>query len=216
MLFFNLLFFNVFFKFKISLASHCVLDKGRTVPILPREVLIILGGFDLNKKFETGRETIAPIRIHMHPDWNPQVQSFDGDISLYELEQTIQFTNYIQPICWWQSTVDPQVNFGTVVGYGRSENQAKIHENTPKVIQIPIHSQESCFLREPSLAKLSSNRTFCGGKGDGTGVCSGDSGGGLVVNVNGVYYLRGIVSSSLIKDFTCDVNNYAVFTNVLR
>jgi secreted trypsin-like serine protease len=152
----------------------------------------------------------------MHSDWNPQVQSFDGDISLYELEQTIQFTNYIQPICWWQSTVDPQANFGIVVGYGRSENEARIHENKPKMIQVPIQSQESCFLREPSLAKLSSNRTFCGGRGDGTGVCSGDSGGGLVVNVNGVFYLRGIVSSSLIKDFSCDVSNYAVFTNILR
>lgn len=184
--------------------------------MLPREILIILGGYDLDKKFETGRETVAPIRIHMHPDWNPSVQSFDGDISLYELEQAIQFTNFILPICWWQSPSDPQVNVGTVVGYGRSEDQTKIHENIPKVIQLPIHSQETCFLSQPTLAKLASPRTFCAGKGDNTGVCSGDSGGGLIINVNGVYYLRGIVSSSLVKDFTCDVSNYAVFTNVLK
>lgn len=157
-------------------------DKGRTVSVLPGEILIILGGFDLNKKFETGREIIAPIRIYLHPSWNSQVQTFDGDLSLYELEQSIQYTNYIQPICLWPSSVDPQVNFGTVVGYGRSENEAKIHENTPKVIQIPIHSQEHCFLREPSLAKLSSNRTFCAGRADGTGVCSGELGKGLIGN----------------------------------
>lgn len=198
-------------------AAHCILDKGsRSEALLPRDALIILGAHDLDQKFEAGRETVPPIRIFIHPDWNPQILSFDGDISLLELEQSVQFTVYIQPICWWQSPSDPPVTSGTVVGYGKSENDAKIHENKPKVIQLPIHSQESCFLSEPSLVKLSSTRTFCAGSGDGKGVCSGDSGGGLVVKVNGVFYLRGVVSSSLIKDYACDVGNYAVFTNVLK
>lgn len=102
------------------------------------------------------------------------MQSFDGDISLLELEKSIQFSVLIQPICWWQSSSDPSVNIGTVVGYGKSENEAKIHENTPKVIEVPIHSQENCFLSDANLVRLSSKRTFCGGAGNGKGVCSGE------------------------------------------
>lgn len=44
----------------------------------------------------------------------------------------------------------------------------------------------------------------------------GDSGGGLFIKYKDVYYLRGIVSSSLISDDLCDVNNYAVFTDVIK
>lgn len=47
-------------------------------------------------------------------------------------------------------------------------------------------------------------------------MCNGDSGGGFYIKVNKVYYLRGIVSSSLIKDGGCDVSKYAVYTNVLK
>jgi secreted trypsin-like serine protease len=48
-------------------------------------------------------------------------------------------------------------------------------------------------------------------------VCAGDSGGGILVKVSNVYYLRGIVSSSLLtNDYECDVDSYSVFTNVLK
>lgn len=45
---------------------------------------------------------------------------------------------------------------------------------------------------------------------------SGDSGGGFIVNNNGRWYLRGIVSSSLFDKelLMCDTRNYAVFTDV--
>ena len=64
--------------------------------------------------------------------------------------------------------------------------------------------------------KISSNRSFCGGSRDGSGVCMGDSGNGLFVEYSGIYFLRGIVSSSLYTKSNCDVYNFAVFTNVLK
>jgi secreted trypsin-like serine protease len=47
---------------------------------------------------------------------------------------------------------------------------------------------------------------------------SGDSGGGFIVKTNGKWYLRGIVSSSLINPDTyeCDTSNFVVFTDVTK
>lgn len=192
------------------------MSKYKTVPLIARQILIVLGGFDLEKKYEAGRETIPPVKIHIHPDWNHQSVSYDGDIALLELERKIYFNDYIQPICLWESNIDPIASSGVIVGYGRSEDSTKKHENTPKSITVPIHTQENCFLTQPGLAKISSTRTFCAGAADGNGVCSGDSGGGILVNINSVFYLRGIVSSSLVMNGLCDLNSYAVFTNVLK
>ena len=93
----------------------------------------------------------------------------------------------------------------------------KIHENIPKILETPIHKNEDCFLKNYVLAKLSSKRTFCGGTGTGTGVCNGDSGSGIIITDGNVFYLRGIVSSSLIGGlYGCDVDNYSVFTDVTK
>jgi hypothetical protein len=167
--------------------------------------------------FEPGRETKNVLSIHLHPDWNPHAVRFDADIAMIELEYPVTFSYYIQPICLSESPEDPSQDLGIVVGYGKSEDLTKTHENIPKVINVPIHSQEDCFLSNPALVPISSKRTFCGGYRDGTGVCNSDSGGGLVIQLNNVIYLRGIVSSSLVRDFSsCDLENYSVFTNVLK
>lgn len=45
-------------------------------------------------------------------------------------------------------------------------------------------------------------------------LCEGDSGGGLCFQMNNVWYLRGIVSVSPVKDGSCDYNSYVGFTYV--
>lgn len=45
----------------------------------------------------------------------------------------------------------------------------------------------------------------------------GDSGSGFFIKIGSIYYLRGIVSSSLFKpDGQCDVFNYAVYTDITK
>lgn len=193
-----------------------MLNKHELVALLPRQILTMIGGYDLDKRYEAGRETIPPVKIYIHPDWNHLSVNYDGDIALLELERAVQFNEYIQPICLWKTNFEPGTSTGIIVGYGKSEDQTKKHENIPKKIEVPIHDQEKCFLTQPNLAKISSRRTFCAGTGDGNGVCAGDSGGGIMIKINDVYYLRGIVSSSLVRDGSCDLKNYAIFTNVLK
>lgn len=58
-------------------------------------------------------------------------------------------------------------------------------------------------------------RTFCAG-GEKAGPCSGDSGSGYFVQIDDSWTLRGIVSSSMLKDnINCDVDRFAVFTKVI-
>lgn len=48
----------------------------------------------------------------------------------------------------------------------------------------------------------------------GSSVCEGDSGGGLCFEKNGIWYLRGIVSVSPVRNGGCDYNSYVGFTYI--
>lgn len=208
---------NIISNKRILTVAHCIHNKFDTRALTPGKILTIIGGYDLNKNVEVGRETVPIIKIDIHQDWNPFTQSYDADLALLELEHVITFNNYIKPICLWESQNDPATSSGIVVGYGKSEDKSKRHENIPKQLQVPIHTQEKCFLSKPDLAKISSTRTICAGAGNGKGVCIGDSGSGLYVKINNAYYLRALVSSSLkSSNSPCDVNSYSVFTNVWK
>jgi len=79
----------------------------------------------------------------------------------------------------------------------------------------PIRKADDCYNEFPSLSNIASHKTFCGGFANGTGACTGDSGGGLTVVQDDVHYLRGIVSASLHgTDYECDVKSYNIYTDI--
>ncbi|KAL7013284.1 hypothetical protein ACKWTF_015320 [Chironomus riparius] len=105
---------------------------------------------------------------------------------------------------------------GTAIGNGKGSEHNN-YENIPKILKMPVQTDEICMNKDSFFKQLSSGRTFCAGSANGTGVCSGDSGSGFIVKIGPDYYLRGIVSVSLgdpILD--CDVKSFAVFTDVLK
>jgi len=185
---------------------------------LARDITVLLGVHDLSKRYEVGRIPYAVQSINIYRDWNPNTETNDADIAVMVLETEVTFSKYIKPICLMDSSSSlAKKTEGVVVGYGKDEDPQKLHLNIPKSISMPIHQNEDCFLKYPSLVTLSSKRTFCAGSGDGTGVCLGDSGSGLVVTDGIAYYLRGIVSASLVNTtYECDVDAYSIFTNVLK
>lgn len=50
------------------------------------------------------------------------------------------------------------------------------------------------------------------------GPCNGDSGSGFIMNQNGRWILRGVVSMSISDTYsrTCDLTNYVVFTDASK
>lgn len=175
------------------------------------------GAYNLSDPYENHRFALSPAKIIIHDDWNPETLTFDADLAVLVFDEEIPFTRYIAPICLWASATEPTIEVGTVIGWGQSEDETKNFEPIPKVLNMPIHSNEDCFLRDSDLAEISSKRTFCAGSGNGTGVCFGDSGHGFFFEFENKFYLKGIVSSAVTKnDGNCNENSYHIFTNIVK
>lgn len=201
--------------FNLVSAAHCVHGKNDYHKFLPQNITIALGAHNLSDPNEDERIFVKVSMIDIHENWNISSYRYDADLAMLTLAQSVKFGKYIQPICLMNPNSKlTKISNGFAVGFGKSE-QNEI-ENVLKFIYIPIEeSNQNCLLSNEFVYQLSSNRTFCAGTRNGSGVCLGDSGNGLFVSNRSVYYLRGIVSASLSDPLHgCDTYNYAVFTDI--
>lgn len=205
-------------KRKVITAAHCVQQKYTNSLKKAENFELRLGVYDLNKNNEVGALSVKPLNITIHPEWNPQVTSYDADIAVIELPKKVPISKYIRPICIWERRRGaPTFKEGVVSGWGYSSHNVKVNENIARKLKIPTINNEECFLTQPEFTQLASNRTFCGGERRGSGPCKGDSGSGLVFAYQSKFYLGGIVSaSSLDRLLNCDVNSYALYTDVFK
>ncbi|XP_070502071.1 serine protease gd-like [Chironomus tepperi] len=199
---------------KVVSAAHCYYGK-ELIRKLAEDITVILGAQQLNKLAEVGRSISGVDKIYIHADWNPQKEKYDADIAVLILAQEVEFSHYIQPACLAKRNNDlKKLNDGIIVGFGKSESSAS-HENEPRKATTPIVKTVDCLKKFPDLGNIATYRTFCGGFANGTGACTGDSGGGLTVVNAGRHFLRGVVSSSLYsKKYGCNVNAYSIFTDI--
>lgn len=85
---------------------------------------------------------------------------------------------------------------------------------------MPIRSREVCEARNPIFFEEHINdNTFCAGNLNTTSICSGDSGGGLVIKLNDGWYIRGIASLAAKATSgtfdACDLTDFVLFTDVV-
>lgn len=185
------------------------------------EILIYLGRHDMYNWMEKGSVIRRLNSIH-YPDAyraSGTAAAYDGgDIAVAVLQSAVTFSEYIQPICLWkQEPIDHLIGMsGIVVGWGSNRNGLAITQ-TPQGISIPIEETSICMASNELFKTQLSNRTFCAGMRDGKGPCHGDSGGGFAMSRGGRMTLRGLVSVALAGPLnTCDLSNYAVFTDVAK
>lgn len=202
---------SIFLHFLI--AAHCF---GEWYTRLARDIVVLLGGFDLSNFYEYHRIPKPISRIVLHDDWNPGTTTFDADLAVLVLEDEILFSRYVKPVCLWWPLDDLIIKKGIVTGWGESENASREFEPIPRQLNVPIHTNEECFLDHKQLVDISSRRTFCAGSGTGDGTCFGDSGNGLFFLHDNVFHLKGIVSSAYVLNSKCNLNVYSVYTNVLK
>ena len=174
-----------------------------------------MGAQHLDNLNEVGRLSVGVSKIIVSKKWNPQVERYNGDIAVLILDDDVTFTHYVQPACLSKKSIDlKDLNEGVIVGFGKSESSVS-HENEPRKATTPIQKTEECIKKYPNLGGIAAHGTFCGGYANGTGSCTGDSGGGLTVVNNGRHFLRGIVSASLYGNkYGCNVEAYAIFTDM--
>lgn len=209
---------NHFLKAINFTAAHCISLKFDEKVLRARDISVVFGAHNLNNREESGRYELIPKRIIIHEDYDARSVKYDADLALLRFaKRGITFNLFVRPICLWNFETNPAMKTGEVAGWGKSENPED-HEIEPKMIETPIHSDRKCLTGgHLKIAELSSERTFCAGLQNGTGLCVGDSGSGLVFKVKNTYYLKGIVSSSLqtVND-ECDVYQNTVFADLLE
>lgn len=203
-------------------AAHCLINKvtSRTVEI--RSINIYLGTHNL-KTFSEGVQFKLVDRLTIHPDYNAQTQY--RDIAVLKLNSPADFTAAVWPVCLWPEDKVDLSNAagknGSVVGWGYDEYGLLADELM--LAELPIVSQTTCLWSHAFYQRYTNDFTFCAGLLQGTSVCNGDSGGGMVLKLPTIagteeWFLRGIVSFSPAAGNTrlCDPSRYVIFTDVAK
>ncbi|KRT86291.1 Trypsin, partial [Oryctes borbonicus] len=211
-------------KYHVITVAHCV-SRSRSQNLLnPENLLVYLGKYYLKKWSNPGIQDHQVSRITRHPQYDSK--TYSNDVAVLKLSHPAEFTDFVRPVCLWEGSKDFNQlvgKFGTVVGWGFDENGKLTEELT--MLNMPIISKEACIYSFPDFfSRFTTSETFCAGFTNGTSVCNGDSGGGLVFPKNTgnpnkkAYQLRGMVSVSvaLQNEFKCDPTHYVVFTDVAK
>ncbi|XP_065205508.1 putative uncharacterized protein DDB_G0282133 isoform X3 [Planococcus citri] len=203
-------------KNRVITAAHCVSLSGNRI-VNPNSLTAYMGKYNINTDESTSQKrTVSALKVN--PEYNKA--NFHNDIAILSLKDDVEFTNYVRPICLWESTdgvQDVVGQNGIVVGWGYNEYQQLNQEL--KQATMPIVSTEKCARSDPQFfSEYVSDNAFCAGSLNGTGPCKGDSGGGLVLKRNNSWYLRGIVSVSAApkNGSVCNNHHYIVFTDTAK
>jgi secreted trypsin-like serine protease len=170
---------------------------------------VVLGAHDFHEQSEVGRINVGVKEVIMHQGWNEADRSFAHDIAVLKFSDPIYFSIYIRPVCLPSAKL-LGISSGQTVGWGHYD-QKETPSNIANKIDINIIDDRECFQKETILTHISWSESFCGGNEEG-GVCQGDSGSGYYVKKDGKFYLRGIVSSSVVRD--CGDSHEAIYTDV--
>ncbi|XP_077298945.1 chymotrypsinogen B2-like [Arctopsyche grandis] len=197
-------------------AGHCLYEGN--VAFKTSQLLLKLGVYDISDWGENVVKRDVE-KIYIHPKY--EMSSIENDIGVLEFKPVTLNSNLV-PICLWSGDSDLTKvigRTGTVVGWGIDED-GEISA-VANQISMPIVSSEECYTSNPDLSPFISTNTFCAGKRDDSGPCSGDSGGGLYIRSNGTWRIRGIVSLSLKSTdvdskVLCSLRDYVVFVDVAK
>ncbi|CAH1111806.1 unnamed protein product [Psylliodes chrysocephalus] len=208
----------------IITVAHCVTRRKTQSALSPSTLMVYLGKYYLKVWSNPGIQDRQIEKIIVHQRYNSH--TFSNDIAILKLNQPADITDFVRPVCLWnelnhlESVIAKQ---GTVVGWGFDQN-GKVTEQLTQA-HMPVVSQETCIYSFPEFySRFTSDHTYCAGFNNGTSVCNGDSGGGMVFPRRGsdphnpIWQIRGMVSISvaLQNQFKCDSSHYVVFTDIAK
>ncbi|KAJ6631710.1 Modular serine protease [Pseudolycoriella hygida] len=159
-------------------------------------------------------------RIVIHPLYQDKFGSYGSDIALIEMDGNVELSSFFLPVCidWNLDDITSHLShtsLGLVAGMGVSEDNS--FSDRLKVTTLPVVGDEECMQKQqPDFKKYLTFTTFCAGWENGTGVCNGDSGSGLIFPTKDLWYLQGVVSLSPRRASTslCDTSQFTIFTKV--
>lgn len=134
-------------------------------------------------------------KVIVHPEYTIIKNAPFNDIGLIRLDRDVVFSDFISPICLPVQDRIHQMNhtarIAFVTGWGFTEFNKT--SDVKLKLQLPVVDNQIC--RKKYQAHLSIRDTqLCAGGEEKKDACKGDSGGPLMRNIDGNYYLIGVVS----------------------
>ncbi|CAG0888062.1 unnamed protein product [Cyprideis torosa] len=176
-------------KRHVLTAAHCII-------VSENYLIVRLGEYNLTD----GNETSVAIdfdveRTVVHERYNPR--SIHHDIAIVVLKKRAKFTCDIWNICF-PVTINPPEVFGTkatIIGWGATEEKST--SDVLNEVSVTVYSELECastmrYFKAPYTSKSMVCARVKGGHGDS---CLGDSGGPLMVEHQGAWFVIGIVSA---------------------
>ncbi|XP_032305515.1 brachyurin [Drosophila ananassae] len=141
-------------------------------------LFLIFGSVELNNENALNMTSSS---IFVHPNYNDKM---NNDVALIQLPQALTFSNTISPISLvsssqaWNNFVG---SVATVAGYGLMDDEYLEYSDVLQYAQVTVIGNENCAPIYGSSVVLDS--TLCAQGADGTNmsICSGDSGGPLIL-----------------------------------
>ncbi|XP_055637711.1 serine protease gd-like [Toxorhynchites rutilus septentrionalis] len=181
----------------------------------PERILAVPGMYHIDNFLDDNAKFADVQSVIPNSEYAPEEDLSDADLAILVLTKSLDFSDYIIPICSWKDENDVRKIVGLegyVAGWGLTE-----HGRTsvfPTYIKAIVVDKRQCAAKFLQMFP-SNSRTFCGDGQDAT-PCIGDSGNGMVLKRGNQFYLRGVVSKSQIDPNTlkCDVTKYSIYTDV--
>ncbi|XP_050354552.1 venom protease-like isoform X2 [Nymphalis io] len=179
-------------------AAHCIHNHEEDL------YLVRLGELDLDREDEGATPIDVLIKYKIkHEGYNPK--AFTNDIGLLILQNDVQFTDLIRPICIPLTSDLRAKNFENynpiIAGWGDTEFRGPSASHL-QVLQLPVVSNDFCKKAYIDYkAQVIDERVLCAGfKKGGKDACQGDSGGPLMQpiyypqNLTTYFFQIGVVS----------------------
>ncbi|EDS44459.1 coagulation factor X [Culex quinquefasciatus] len=198
-------------------AAHCV-TAPNGYQMVPEALSVRLGVYELLAMTRNGQEHRVE-RVYRHEDY--VASSYRQDVAVLMLQTVVEFTRFVQPVCLWNvEEFGAGLDLvGTVSGWGLTEYD--VLANSLKSARLPMVSYLDCLEKDRDVfAPVLFDGMFCAGLDNGEVAVSKRLGGGaFVVNINGTWIARGIISFTGLRESTvtlCNPKSYAGFVNLPR
>ncbi|XP_068083161.1 CLIP domain-containing serine protease HP8 isoform X2 [Anabrus simplex] len=199
--------------------AHCFWNDGRAVELNDYRMTV---GNLLREYDHSPNDTKEMIRdLFFHERYRGSELNFAHDIVIVRLMKRVKFSPTVEPVAidWRSSFKDEDLmgQSGTVVGWGYTEFDQPSY--TRIAVNLPYIDFDTCWKTVPrAFRSYITPDKFCAGLRNGTTVCPGDSGGGLVFAdiVEKKWYIRGIVSVGVQPDAKskCRKAQFSAFTSI--
>uniref|UniRef100_A0A8C5WH70 Peptidase S1 domain-containing protein n=1 Tax=Leptobrachium leishanense TaxID=445787 RepID=A0A8C5WH70_9ANUR len=185
----------------IITAGHCF--DGKLTKKDPKSWTIHLGFTRLGGKLETSTLAMTVSRIVVHEKYTHFLRGMD--VALVELSHPVELTDFVSPVCLPEKTHRFHLHrtcFSTglqaVPDVGSTDSVMTLHK-----VPLTLIGWRTCnciynSYKKPELANPTRPGMLCATESDEKkGPCLGDSGGPMVCNEDGVWFLAGVISFTL-------------------